>query len=295
MSKQAQYEAEEKQGFLAQQQPQYVQQQPQGMYVQPLPQQAMYTTQPMYAQMPAGVQIQQQPVRMQQYPPAQTVVVVNQVAGHPAGGWKDPGCCTICWGVFLLICALLSAGSAITAMSAVTTARNNIPDPDWLNPDEVTRYTNAIGILGIVTSIVSSAMASNIIMGILTIAVVVFYCKRSTSPAARAWNYACWILIAIIQSGNVILGVIISLVITTAGAFFIAAFSGMTSALNQSGNGSNNGMDPTGPVTFGVSIVTGIAWAATAITAIPMIISSVVAHKNKARCSCSTHTPDYVN
>jgi len=291
MSKAAQFEAEEKQSFIAQQQqPQYVQQ-PQGMYVQPLPQQAMYTNQPMYAQMPAGVQIQQQPMRMQAYPPAQTVVVVNQIAARPAGGWKDPGCCTICWGVFLLICALLSVGSAITAMSAIGAARSNIADPDWTDPVDVQRYMTAISILGAVSSIVSSSMGANIIMGILTIAVVVLYCKKATSPAARAWNYACWILIAIIQSGNVMLGVAISLVITTFGGLFISTLAGLSSSLNQSGNG----MDPTAPVTIGFGIVAGIAWAATAITAIPMIISSVVAHKNKARCSCSAHSPDYVN
>jgi len=291
MSKQAQFEAEEKQAFI-QQQPQAVYAQPQGMYVQPMPQQAMYTNQPMYAQVPV------QPRMMQQYPPQQTVVVVNQVAARPAGGWKDPGCCTICWGVFLLICALISAGSAITMMSAVGSARNNLPDPDWTDPTAVARYNTAQTILGTVSSVISSTMASNVIMCILTICVVVFYCKKSTAPAARAWNYTCWILIAIIQSGNVIIGVAISLVITSFGAVFVSAISSISSSFNQyngTPNGSPNSVDPTSPAAALVSIIAGVAWASTAITAIPMIISSVVAHKNKARCSCSsTPSTDYV-
>jgi hypothetical protein len=292
MSKAAQFEAEEKQAFIAQQQQAQYAQQPQGMYVQPLPQQAMYTNQPMYAQMPAGMQ----PVRMQQYPPPQTVVVVNQVAPRSAGGWKDPGCCTICWGVFLMICALLSAGSAIAAVSAINAARSNMPDPDWSNPDDVTRYMTTDNVLGICSSVASSSMASNIVMCILTIAVVVFYCKKSTAPAARSWNYACWILISIMQSGGVILSLVFSLVITTLGATFIAALSNITSSFGpQNGSGSGSDMS-NNPVSVGVSIITGIAWAATAISAIPMIISSVVAHKNKARCSCAATAPaDYVD
>jgi len=292
MSKAAQYEAEEKQqqqqqAYFAQQQPQYVQQQPQAMYAQPLPQQAMYTNQPMYAQVPTGM-----PVRMQQYPPPQTVVVVNQVAPR-AGGWKDPGCCTICWGVFLLICALVSSGSSITALSALGTARSNVPYPDWSDPTDVRRYNNIVTILSTLSSVLSSTMVANLIMVTLTIAVVVFYCKKSTAPAARAWNYTCWIIIALIQSFNVIIGVVVSLVITTFGAVFISAISGISSSFNQGGSRS---FDPTAPVSAGFGIISGIAWAATAVTAIPMIISSVVAHRNKARCSCSTTTPtDYVD
>jgi hypothetical protein len=278
MSKAAQFEADERQRFVHTQpgQPLYPQVQ-QGMAQQ------YYAGQPVYAQ-PLPQQM------LQAYPP--NVVVINQVAPRQTG-WRDPGCCTICWGVFLMIGALLSAGSAITALSAVNGARMNIPYPDWTDPADVTRYNTAIMILGTLSSVLSSTMASNIIMCVLTIAVVAFYCKKSTTPAARAWNYTCWILIALLQSGNVLIGVAISAVITTFGAVFLSTISNISSSLNQSGNGS---VDPTGPLSIGVSVIAGVAWAITAFTAIPMIISSVVAHKNKARCSCSTTAPaDYID
>jgi len=191
-----------------------------------------------------------------------------------------------------MIGALLSAGTAITFLSAIGTATANIPLPDGSDPADLARYNTAMTILGAVSSVISTTMATSIIMCILTIAVVVFYCKKSTSPAARAWNYTCWILIALIQSGNVMIGVAISLVITTFGAVFISTISSLTSSFGQ----SSSGFDPSGPISAGFGVIVGVAWASTAFTAIPMIISSVVAHKNKARCSCSSHAPaDYVD
>jgi len=67
----------------------------------------------------------------------------------------------------------------------------------------------------------------------------------------------------------------------TVGTSFIGAFAPRTDA---------------GKAAQGVFTAFTIAfWIATAISTIPMIVSSVVAHQNRAPCSCSTRSTDYVD
>jgi len=267
MSKAAQFDVQEKQGFI-QAQPQYAQQPQQAYYAQP-----MYNAQPMYAQPMPG--------QMQAYPPPTNVVVINHVPA--TGGWKDPGCCTICWGVFLLICAIGGSISGIYAVSAIQTVtwslQNCDPSMDWCSPSKVAAGLNA---LATVSSIASAALSSNIIQLVLIIAVVVFYCKKSTHPAARAWNYACWIFIALAQSAVVFLMLGISIVVS-GGSLFLGSV--LRTYL------------PQGQSSFdaALSIIAILFWVNTAVCAIPMIVSSVVAHQNKAPCTCSGRSTDYVD
>jgi hypothetical protein len=236
----------------------------------------------MYAQpLPAGV--------MQSYPPATNVVVINQVGPH-SQGWKDPGCCTICWGVFLLIFAILGSISAISSFSIIANAKSawdnceNTFDPSFCTPDRIAQAQTGLSIL---SSFTSSSLAQNLVNLLMTVAVVVFYCKKSTTPAARAWNYACWILIAISQSLVVMIFVAIAALISAGSAILSSVLHGY---ITSSGNDAKQAVDTA------LSILSVALWVTAAISAVPMIISSVVAHHNKARCSCSTHsTTDYVN
>jgi hypothetical protein len=278
MSKAAQFEAQEKQAFV----------QPGAAYPQyaPQPQQAFYAPQPAYGQ---GGYVQQPQVHLQAYPPATSVVVINQVQQAP-GGWRDPGCCTICWGVFLLIgsiVAFISGIYSLSALGAMGVSLNNCdPALDWCTPSKT---SGALAFLSTITAVASGQLALSGLQLILLIAVVVFYCKRVTSPAARAWNYACWILIAVGQSFIVALFVAISAAITGGSAFLGSLLNSYIATTNSPNSGSSQAA-----INSALSIISIVFWIYTAIVAIPMIISSVVAHKNKAPCTCSARA-DYVD
>jgi hypothetical protein len=281
MSKAAQYEAEEKQGFL--------QSQPTGLYPQVHPQQQPQG-QVMYAQpyavnaQPMGM-YQQQPMRG--YPQPASVVVINQVVAANPNAWRDPGCCTICWGVFLLIGAIVGSISGISSIGTIATGMSAVRNCDpnlytWCTPDKIVQITNVISAL---SSFVISSLVSSFFQLTLTLAVVVMYCKKVTSPAARAWNYAFWIFIAITQS-FVVIGLAAISALLSGGSFILGS-------LIQTYY-SSIGVD-TSALNTVLAILSAVMWITTAGAAIPMIISSVVAHKNKAPCSCSTRSPDYVN
>jgi hypothetical protein len=138
--------------------------------------------------------------------------------------------------------------------------------------------------LSIFHTVGTSSLANNLLNLALLIAVVTFYCKRSTTPAVRAWNYACWIIIAITQAGAVIVMFIISAAVTAGAVVF-------GSLINASGSGNTTGAQV--GETFATTL-TVICWVVTALAAVPMIVSSVVAHQNRAPCSCSTRS-DYVD
>lgn len=260
MSKAAQFEAE---ANLAQPNAQYAQAQ-------------YYAPHPGYGQ---------QQVHLQAYPPSANVLLIGQVPPAPRG-WKDPGCCTICWSIFLLIICLSGMMSGIYSMNVirVTTASLEDCDPslDWCRPDKVSA---AMSLMGTAAGIARSSLGSNGLQAVLLIAVIVFYCKRVTSPAARAWNYACWIILAILQAGSVLLMFVISLAITGGSVI-------MASIINVY---DNKVVDKsTAAINTILSVLTIVFWVLTVLSTIPMIVSSVVAHKNRAPCSCSSRA-DYLD
>jgi len=279
MSKAAQFEADEKQRSS-----------------QPLYPQVAQPAQPYYGQPVYQVQHghMQQGQVLQAYPPSQ-VVVINQIAPS-SNGWRDPGCCTICWGVFLLIFSILSSGLSIYAvnLSPVVPSKLNNCDPSYPSwprcnvtaPSNMTMPSASSSVPTIFHSIGSTGVGTNILNLVLTVAVVVFYCKKSNAPAARAWNYTCWILIAILQAGIVVVMFVYSMAVTLGAALFGAVVHSAKTPSNKDGVNAVDGA---------LTIFTVVFWVATLLCAIPMIVSSVVAHQNRAPCSCSTRQTDYVD
>jgi len=277
MSKAAAYEAE-----AQQQQSLYPRVEVQPSYYAPQPAYG----QPAYAQpMPMGGQY-----GMQAYPPGNpSVVVINQIPRVPMPGWRDPGCCTVCWGVTLLVCNIMSAISLFCMLGFLGAVFNNISNPSRCDPvyqkcppafDPTGNIAYAFGRM---FRIFGGASANYCWTLILSICVVVFYCKKVTSPAARAWNYACWILIALSQTGIVLIMVTLGTLATAGSAFLSTIIHNAVKDSNATG------------AFDGVILAINISlWVSAIICAIPMIISSVVAHQNRAPCRCSGR-PDYVD
>jgi len=103
------------------------------------------------------------------------------------------------------------------------------------------------------------------------------YFKSNPSPVLLTWNYVAWILLAIMASTQVIALTIVGVLIMTNGIAASVLIPG------QSGEG----------IGLGIAVLGGIVIGIAALVAIPMIINSVLAHKNKAHCSCSNDTSRY--
>jgi hypothetical protein len=281
-SKQQAFEAEERQNFLAGQ-PQapvfYPQAQPYGI------QQPGYVVQ-------TQVPVPQQYV-LQQYP-VQSVPVVNVVRQIPNGHHHRSDCCTSCWGITLFIFAIMGIGGSIYTVSTINTAWRMfiVPPPSDPNYNLAIKVQQLFSFFSTVSSV---ATTGNILTVILTSIVVYAICTRSTKPAVRTLNYIAWIGLALVHASSMIGLITVSLIVTLSAtalsAFLNAVIDNQTQIPPSQKDPIHNAIDAL-PIVISV-----LLWIAAVITLIPLIITSVVASRNRVRCSCDTHdevdNPDY--
>jgi len=243
---------------------------------------------PYGVQVPAGYALQTLPpgapqVVIAQYPQQAPATIIRQVQyehGH-AAPHRTADCCTACWAVTLLVFAILGFGSTVWSLSHLRTADYLLTLPSPTDPN----YATAVYVQNLIntfTTISSLATAASVIEFICICFVTYAVFSGSIKPVVRCLNYVAWVFIALFQAITVFFCATIAIIVTAAAAAFVLFFQ---TVINNNPNTSQNAQTALNvlPTVFAV-----IFWIATAIALIPMIVSSVVAHRNRSRCTCSS-------
>jgi len=244
-------------------------------YMVPMAQMPMHTNIQMA---PQGYAVQGYPVGAPLVGQGNTVVISTRTERS-----KGPDCCTMCWSVWLLIVAILGLIAAGTLSSWITAARIGLTDARNRPGNYLNGTALAENALNTGASIVSTVLSSEVLLFLLAVFVVVAACLRSARPVVRALNYTAWIIIAICHALTVVTYAVVAIMVSFLSAM-ITAF--VASVLVKSTPDQQQAATGTTAVALGV--VNTIAWIAVILALIATIVTAIVAHRNRSRCSCET-------